>query len=301
MVTESSAEDRAILLKQRLSRYAVVISIVLMTLKFWAWTASRSLAILSDALNSMLDIFSYGTLAISVRIQDLEPDNEHPFGHRRAEPLASMLIAVLATLLGFNLVKDGILGLISPPELSSAPVALVVMIIAISTKIAMVVAYRIAWKQTNSLALHASLVDSRNDILATSVALFGYAVGGKWDALAAIGIGVWVIISGIRIGVCNLDYLMGRAPAQNILEHMRQTALEIPGVEGVHDVIAHYVGDRIHVEVHAEVSEQLDIQAAHDIETELRLRLEKLPEVGRAFIHLDPVGKNGEKGSDQHS
>jgi cation diffusion facilitator family transporter len=200
-----------------------------------------------------------------------------------------MLIAVFAALLGFNLVKDGILGLMSPPEVSPTRVAEWVMIISIGIKVMMVIAYRKAWQRTESLAIQASLVDSRNDILATSVALFGFLVGGLWDALAAAFIGAWIIWSGVRIGIDNLDYLMGRSPSAETIERLRSTALSVPGVQGTNDVLAHYVGDELHVEVHAEVDPTINIELGHTIESELRTRLEELPEVGRAFIHLDPV------------
>jgi cation diffusion facilitator family transporter len=294
--TKTTGEDElplstyqdGIALKKRLSQYAVLISLALFGSKFWAWALSGSLAILSDALNSALDVFSYAALAVCIGIQDKAPDENHPYGHRRAEPLASMLIAVFAALLGFTLLKDGTLGLFSSPESKATPLGYGVLGFAIATKLGLVVAYRRAWTKSHSLAIKASLIDSRNDILASTVALLGFSVGGRWDALAAIAIGLWIIWSGVRMGLENLGYLMGRAPSPAMLSHLRDVALSVPGVHSTNDLLAHYVGDLLHVELHAEIAPHLSVEDGHRIETEIRQRLEELPEVGRAFVHLDP-------------
>jgi cation diffusion facilitator family transporter len=285
------ADNRGIRLKQRLSRIAVIISITLLGLKLWAWSVSHSLAILSDTLNSLLDVFSYTTVAFSMRIQDQAPDASHPFGHRRAEPLASMLIAIVAALLGFNLAKDGVLALIAPSETTLTPTAVYIMVIAIAAKIGLVIAYDKAWKITASPAIYASMVDSRNDILMSCAALFGFLYGGIWDASAALIIGLWVMWSGVRIGLDNMDYLMGKTASTEYIDKLRRIALSVPGVLGTNDIRAHYVGDQLHVELHAEVSAEIGIVDGHLIEVALRDRLEALDEVGHAFIHLDPVRK----------
>ncbi|HHT25636.1 MAG TPA: cation transporter [Firmicutes bacterium] len=285
------ADNRGIRLKQRLSRIAVIISITLLGLKLWAWSVSHSLAILSDTLNSLLDVFSYTTVAFSMRIQDQAPDASHPFGHRRAEPLAGMLIAIVAALLGFNLAKDGVLALIAPSETTLTPTAVYIMVIAIAAKIGLVIAYDKAWKITASPAIYASMVDSRNDILMSCAALFGFLYGGIWDASAALIIGLWVMWSGVRIGLDNMDYLMGKTASTEYIDKLRRIALSVPGVLGTNDIRAHYVGDQLHVELHAEVSAEIGIVDGHLIEVALRDRLEALDEVGHAFIHLDPVRK----------
>lgn len=284
-----STYQESIAQKKRLSRYAVVISLALFGLKFWAWAFSGSLAILSDALNSALDVFSYAILAICIALQDKAPDENHPYGHRSAEPLASMLIAVFAALLGLTLIKDGIFGLFSAPEPKATTLGYAVLGVAIAAKLGLVIAYHGAWAQSKSLAIKASLIDSRNDILASTVALLGFSVGGRWDALAAIAIGLWIIWSGVHIGMENLGYLMGRSPSQATLSRLREIALSVPGVHSTNDLLAHYIGDMLHVELHAEIAPHLSVEDGHRIETEIRQRLEELPEVGRAFVHLDPI------------
>jgi cation diffusion facilitator family transporter len=202
-----------------------------------------------------------------------------------------MLIAIVAALLGFNLAKDGVLALIAPSETTLTPTAVYIMVIAIAAKIGLVIAYDKAWKITASPAIYASMVDSRNDILMSCAALFGFLYGGIWDASAALIIGLWVMWSGVRIGLDNMDYLMGKTASTEYIDKLRRIALSVPGVLGTNDIRAHYVGDQLHVELHAEVSAEIGIVDGHLIEVALRDRLEALDEVGHAFIHLDPVRK----------
>lgn len=70
------------------------------------------------------------------------------------------------------------------------------------------------------------------------------------DDIAAILISFWIIYSGYKIGVDNIDYLMGKQPENSIMEEIKDKASGVPGVVGIHDVRAHYVGNYIHVEIH---------------------------------------------------
>jgi cation diffusion facilitator family transporter len=109
------------------------------------------------------------------------------------------------------------------------------------------------------------------------------------DAVAGLAIAAWVLWSGYRIGAENLDYLMGRAPREGLLEEIQTRAREVHGVLSLNDVKAHYVGSQVHVEIHVEVDRELSTQASHEIGTEVRDRLRGLEGVAEAFVHLDPV------------
>lgn len=276
--------------KHRLTIAAVVLSVILFGFKLWAGAVSGSIAVISDALNSFLDIASYSIIALSARVQDQRPDRDHPFGHRRAEPLAGFLIAVFASLLGATIVKDAVTDLLQTSPGTRALGPTVVLLVSIAAKVVLVSAYRREWRRTGSPALKASMVDSRNDILASALALMGFWIGGWWDNVAALLIGGWIFYAGLRIGLENTGYLMGRAPDAAVVESMRAAAAEVPGVTSCHTVRAHYVGDQVQVEVHVEVPADLSLRQAHDLGVAVQARLETMPEVLHAFVHIDPEG-----------
>jgi zinc transporter family protein len=82
---------------------------------------------------------------------------------------------------------------------------------------------------------------------------------------------------------------MGKSPAGELLDRIRGAALATPGVRGVHDLRAHYVGHRVHVALHIEVDQELPTRRSHDVGGAVRHAVEALPAVDRAFVHVDPV------------
>src|SRR5690606_15121834 len=106
-----------------------------------------------------------------------QPDADHHFGHRRAEPLAGLMVAFFAAILGVSLVKDAVFSLFSEPHrpvFSPGPV--VVLLISMLVKGILAVRCRGEALRTRSAAMFAGYVDSRNDVLASGVALLGYAI-----------------------------------------------------------------------------------------------------------------------------
>ncbi|MCZ6681292.1 MAG: cation diffusion facilitator family transporter [Candidatus Poribacteria bacterium] len=275
--------------KEQLTRLGVVLSILLFGGKLHAGLRADSTAVLSDALNSLLDVFSYTAIHISVMLQEKAPDANHPFGHRRAEPLAGFIIAIFAAILGATIIKEAGFGFFEAHHANRDPLALIVMSISIVMKVGMGFAYHIAWSKSQSMALRASFVDSCNDALASLVALVGLILGRFWDDIAGLLIGGWILFSGIRVGLEAIGYLMGKVPTEEMMEKIREATMEIPGVSAFNDLRAHFVGDRIHVEIHIEVDDTLSLRKAHDVSMAVRYRLQDLREINRAFIHIDPV------------
>jgi len=275
--------------KRALGAAGVGLSLALLVLKTWAAARSGSAAVLSDALNALLDVLTYSVAYFSIRVQDRRPDEDHPFGHRRAEPLAGMLFAVFASALGATVVRDALGGLFQPGVVRHDPLSVGLLITSIVAKGTMAIWYRRGAKSTHSPALRASFIDSRNDVLASAVALAGFWLGGYADAVAALIIGCWIVISGVRVGLENVGYLMGKAPSPKIQAEILAAARAVPGVLGLHDLRAHYVGDRIHVELHVELDKNLSLAEAHEIGDGVRRALEGMELVQEAFIHIDPV------------
>lgn len=267
----------------------IAVSLFLFALKTWAGVRSGSAALFSDALNAFLDVVTYAAAYVSMRVQERSPDENHPFGHRRAEPLAGLLFAVFAAVLGATVLKDAIGGLIQPPVVRRDALSFGLVGVGIAVKAAMALWYRRGAKTTQSPALRAGFIDSRNDVLASIVAVLGFGLGGLVDAVAASIIGCWIIGSGIRVGMENIGYLMGQAPDEAVRKALIAQATAVDGVLGVHDLRAHYVGDRIHVELHIEVDRDTSLARAHDIGVSVQRRLESLTIVQDAFIHIDPV------------
>ena len=265
----------------------------LFALKTLAAWLTGSLAVLSDALNSLTDTFGSIAVLVCVRLGAQEADESHPFGHGRADPVAALVIAILAGVMGFEMMKLGVQSFWEEGEIARSWIAIVALSITIVVKSGMTASLQRAGRLSNSPALLASATDSRNDVFVSAVALAG-VIGGSlgWtrlDSVAAIIIGLEIMRTGFHIDTKNIGYLIGREPGRPQVEEIRQTALETRGVKGVHDLRAHYVGNLIHVEIHVEIDQELGAQEAHDIAAAVHAAVESLPHVEEAFIHLDPI------------
>ena len=276
--------------KRVLTALGIGLSVLLVALKAFAGLHSGSTAVISDAVNSMLDIISYTVLYASVRLQAQPADLTHHYGHRRAEPLAGFVIAIFASLLGGIVVRDSVLKLIQPHPVLLSSISIAIVVFAIISKIAIAIGYRA--RSVGSPAMGAAAVDSRNDALASTVALVGLTGSSLWpylDAAAGLAIGIWILFSGVRIGLENIGFLLGKAPSKEVLEELRAAAETVPGLLGTNNIRAHYVGNSMHVEVHIEVDANLPIREVHDLAKRVGQRLEQIDDVYAAFVHTDPV------------
>ena len=275
--------------KRRIGRAGIAVSLFLFVIRLWAGILSESTAVLSDALNAFLDVLAYTAVYLSMRVQERAADENHPFGHRRAEPLGGLMISIFASVLGAAIIRDAGLGLLEPGEVHTSPLSFWLIAVSIALKAGMAAWYYHGFTRSPSPALRASFVDSRNDVLSSLVALLGFAYGGAADDAAALAIGVWIIYSGVRVGLENVGYLMGEAPPAPVLAAVKKRALEVPGVSGLNDLRAHYIGDRIQLELHIEVDRNTTLKEAHDIGVAVKRAVESLDVVQDAFIHIDPV------------
>jgi cation diffusion facilitator family transporter len=278
---------------KRLTIWGIILNSVLFVMKIIIGIASNSLAVLSDAFNSLVDIISSVGIFIAVKISYLKADKGHPFGHHRAEPLAGFAVAILAGIIGFEILRNAIEGLFTERDVSVGMYVIVVLVIAVLVKAGMAIFFLRHSNKAKSPAIRAAGVDSRNDMLVSGVALAG-AVSSIYgykiiDNIAAIAIGIFITYSGYKIGVENMDYLMGSAPSKSYTDKIKKLVKKTDGVKGLNDLRAHYVGSFIHIEIHIEVDRGISTDLSHKIGKEVQKTVESLEDVDKAFIHIDPV------------
>lgn len=271
---------------------AFLINVFLFIIKLFAGLLSGSLAILSDAFNSFLDIISYLLAFFSIKLAQKGPDADHPFGHRRAEPLSALLIGIIAGVLAFEILKAAMdKMLFGELALTLTPLIFGIVMLSIIVKIAAYFYLRQKAKASMSTTLEALSIDSRNDIFASSIVLIGIA--GAYldfpilDDAAAILIAFYILHSGYEIARKNIDYLMGARPPKQVMDEIKAAAKSVKEVKKIKEVRAHYVGDRVHAEVAIFLDKKLTPKKTHAIGEKVQKEVEKIRLVSRAFIHID--------------
>ncbi len=279
--------------REILTLIAIFVNIILFSIKLYAFSLSGSLAILSDGFNSLTDIVSSIIIFLAVRVSVKQADIDHPFGHRRAEPIAGLFMAVIASILGFEVVKDSIISFFQPKSIRITYDVFIILIVSVVLKAVISGLFYYVSKRAKSPALKASSIDYRNDVLISISVLIGsYLVDAGYtvmDSIIALAVGMFIIYSGFIIGLENIGYLMGKSPDAETIDRLKKIALSIDGVKDLNDVRAHYLGMYIQLEIHIEVDKNLPTSVSHDIGKKVQQELLKDEEVDFAFIHVDPV------------
>lgn len=278
---------------KRATNVALAINILLFVIKAIVGVLSNSIAVISEALNSFTDIFVSIGIKVAVKVSRDKPDEKHQFGHNAAQPLAAFMLSVFAFVVGINIIEESFKRLLNPEKVHNIQEVYIVLGITIVTKV-ILNRYQIRiGKMFNSPAIRAAAVDSINDVLASSIALCG-VIGAAFnliyfDSIAGIMVAMFIFKSGYEVAKENLDYLMGRSATRDFDNRIKEITKNIDGVLGINDLRSHYVGNKFHIEIHIEVDKNHSTEISHKIGTDVKFALEKMEEVQKAFVHVDPV------------
>ncbi|XGI84406.1 cation diffusion facilitator family transporter [Halorutilales archaeon Cl-col2-1] len=253
-----------------------------------------SMALVADAAHSVADLVASLVVLVWGRLSFVEPDESHPHGHERVEPLTALFVGGVIVALGGLLLYDNVHKILGGVDASFSPFLIAGLIFSL-INMGFVFWYtrRIA-ERIGSPSLDALAKDCLNDIYTSGVVLVG--VAGIWagfpvlDPIVGGLVSLFVVRQGIEISRENIDYLAGRAPPDDEQERIAEVARSHPEVRGIHDFTAHYVGSKIEVETHVEIDADHSLREAHDIESEIYRSLKSLDSVGDVHIHLDPAG-----------
>jgi ferrous-iron efflux pump FieF len=254
----------------------------------YAWWTFQSQLALALAADSFMDVFAAAVLTWTVVIAAQRPDKEHPFGHKRAEPIGGLVVAVIAGVLAIEVARSALEALTSRQavRLEWAVVGVFAAKAAFKACILLV-----ASRHRGSPAMKALKVDARNDVLVSVLAIGGVIAARQgWptlDAWLALPVAAYIAWSGVVLARDNVRYLMGEAPSEERQAELHDLARSVPGVHEAHDLRAHYLGTELQVHVHVIVSADLSVKQAHDIGEAVRVKLESEPDVGNCSVHID--------------
>ncbi|WP_193771110.1 cation diffusion facilitator family transporter [Candidatus Magnetaquicoccus inordinatus] len=274
----------------------IVINAVLFIAKVTVGVAYNSLAVLSDAGNSLTDVVTSIIILFAVRESAKQADAGHHFGHSRTEPLAAFTVAVLTCVLAAQVFREAVARLFSGGEPLAGIAPLLVLALVILSKSAIwVVAGRMGRKQ-RSPALIAAAMDAKMDVLISIMAMVGVAgvdVGLPWlDGVAALFIAAWIAYTGFALGKENVEKLLGAVPDPAIVRiiHAKFNLLKKQKrIRNFHELRIHYVGSEIHIAVHVNVNRELALQESHDLDEDIQAMLLSIPDVKHVALHIDPV------------
>lgn len=272
---------------RRVILVAAAVSALFACVLGWAWSTYASELARAQAADSFLDFVGAFVLAWVVWVSEQPSDEDHPWGHGRAEPLGALGVAMLAGMLAFKVAQGAFDALWSGGVVVSDPLLLQIFLGKVVFKGTVVALCR----RAESPALRALGVDAQNDVLVGFVSVLGYwgvwAGYAKLDVYLAFPIAGWIGLSGFRLARENIDLLMGRAPPLARQRELKELAAAVPGVIHVEGLRAHHLGTRLSLRVQVSVRGDLTVREGHDIGEMVREVLENEADVNDCSVHVD--------------
>ncbi|ELY3804226.1 CDF family cation-efflux transporter FieF [Cronobacter sakazakii] len=279
-------------LVSRAALAATLVATLLLIIKIFAWWYTGSVSILAALVDSLVDIAASLTNLLVVRYSLQPADEEHTFGHGKAESLAALAQSMFISGSALFLFLTGIQHLITPEPMRAPLVGIVVTVAALVTTLMLVTFQRWVVRKTRSQAVRADMLHYQSDVMMNGAILVALALSWyglhRADALFALGIGVWILYSALRMGYEAVQSLLDRA----LPDDERQAIVDIvaawPGVQGAHDLRTRQSGPTRFIQLHLEMEDNLPLVQAHLIAEQVELAILSRFPGSDVIIHQDP-------------
>lgn len=277
----------------------IVVNILLSAVKLIIGIFANSISIISDALNNVTDAGSSIVTMIGFKVSQKKIDKDHPWGHGRMEYITAFIVDILIVLVGVELFKSSFDKIIHPtlPDISN--VTIVVLVIAVLTKLWLFIFYNKIAKTIDSAAIKGNAYDSISDSISTFVVLLSAIVakifGISIDGYASILVSIFILFTGFKALKETIDLLLGMKPDKEFVEKLEEFTKKYEMISGIHDIMVHDYGPgRKIVSFHAEVPANCDICKAHNVIDQME------QDIYEEFncittIHMDPIVTDDEE------
>jgi len=271
---------------------SIILNLLLFGLKYWAGVVTGSLAIIADAWHTLSDSVSSVIVLIGGKISRKPADDEHPFGHGRAEHIAAVIIGVLLAIVAFDFIIGAIEKFGTREKTVFGTVAWVVTIVSILSKEAMAqYAFRAA-KKAKSSVLKADAWHHRTDALSSVIILIGIALGKYFwwtDAVLSILVALMIGWASFEILSKDIKSLLGESPSDEELLAIRETAQKAFNQPlHLHHIHIHHYGQHAELSCHIKLPPEMPLEIAHDICTKVEKAITN--EFGYiSTVHPEPI------------
>lgn len=274
-------------------RAAIFAASLLIIVKLVAWVMTGSASILATLTDSLMDVTTsiINLLAIKVALQPA--DDDHRFGHGKAESLAGLAQAAFISGTSVYLMFNGISALVNGAQIKATNVGIAVMIFSVIITCLLVALQVYIVKKTGSMAIRADSLHYRTDIAmngAVLLALILAGLGWHWaDGVFAIAVSFYILYGAWQIGHLSIDALMDKQLPKSDAEKILKIAYNVVGVRGVHDLRTRQSGSTKFIQLHLELDDYQSLLEAHKKADLVERALEHDFPHADILIHLDPL------------
>jgi ferrous-iron efflux pump FieF len=271
---------------------ATVVASFLLAIKIIAWLQTDSVSILAALIDSLVDIAASLTNLLVIRYSLQPADDEHTFGHGKAESLAALAQSMFISGSALFLFLTGFQHLISPEPLRDLGIGIWVTVFSLVTTVLLVSFQRWVVRKTHSQAIRADMLHYQSDVLMNSAILIALALssyGLIWaDAVFALGIGVYILYTALKMGYEAVQSLLDRALPDEERQEIIDIIVAWPGIRGAHQLRTRQSGPTRFIQVHIEMDDNLPLVSAHLLAEQVeKAILHRFPGAD-IIIHQDP-------------
>ena len=275
------------------SKFAIVVNVVLALLKIISGNIFQSVSLLSDGLNSLSDLITNILVIVGLKVGNNPEDSEHPFGHGKIESVFSVIIGTFIIISAFEVIQENFLKLFEKNSgvlLNKWPIIITIMTIII--KIFQLIFMKQKTGKEKSALIETLLVDYKMDIVISSSVLVGLLlslISPLFDIIVGLIIAIYIIINGYRLISENALILLD-SQDKELLEEIREDILKFPEIENAHDFRMTTSGKEVYIFVDVRMNRDKTIEEAHEIVNEITKTLKyKYKNVKRILIHVEPM------------
>lgn len=275
--------------------FSMLGNVVLAVIKFLAGIFGNSYALIADGIESVVDVFSSLLVLFGLKYSSRPADENHPYGHGKAEPLITFVVVVFLIISAGTIAWQAFQHILTPHALPKPFTLIILAGIIIWKEISFHVVMRRSEK-LNSTALKAEAWHHRSDAITSVAAFIGITIavfGGKGfevaDDYAALFAVIFILYNCYKIFRPALGEVMDENNYEELTDHIREVSLTVQGVKGTEKCFIRKAGMEYHVDLHALVEGHLTVTEGHDISHQLKNTLCKvIPQLGNVLIHIEP-------------
>lgn len=280
----------------RVALLGMAINILLALVKITAGIFGNAYALIADGIESTLDIGGSAVIWGGLKFAARPPDETHPYGHGKAEPIAAIVVAVGVIIAAGGLAVQSVREILVPHH-APAPWTLVVLIVVVLVKEILYRSVIRIGRDVESTAVQTDAWHHRSDALTSIAAFIGISialVGGEgwepaddWAALLACGL---IAFNGYRLLSPALHEIMDTAPRGDLNEKIRAAAAQVPGVLEIEKTLVRKMGLRFYVDLHLRVDGEISVTAGHDIAHDVKSAIRATePRIADVLVHVEPA------------
>jgi ferrous-iron efflux pump FieF len=280
----------------RMATYASVsIAVVLISIKSYAWFATESVAILSSLVDSLLDVAASLVTLFAVRRAQTPADQEHRFGHGKAEPLAALAQSAFIIGSAVLLLFEAASRLFHPQAVERPGLGMTIIAVSILLTLGLVLFQRRVVEMTGSIAISADSLHYRGDLLMNLAVMAAVALSGwlEWvyaDPIFAVAVAFYIMFNAWRIVREALDMLMDRELPRQDRDRIYEIAGRHPEAFRAHDLKTRRSGHMLFIQLHLEMDPEISLIRAHQISDEVEAAICDAFPGAEVIIHQDPEG-----------